>query len=123
MMSTVFRITLIVASLLTSAYVFRKIRKSQMRIDDAIFWIFFCLGVLILSIFPQIASGMCDILGMEAPVNFVFLAFIFILIIKNFSMSVKISQLEEKLGNLAQRHELDNYKIQEMLENKEDTNA
>ena len=115
MMSTIFRITLTAVSILTCAYVFRKIRKSQMRIDDAIFWIFFCIGVVVLSIFPQIASAMCDILGMEAPVNFVFLVFIFILIIKNFSMSVKISQLEEKLGNLAQRHELDNHELRKII--------
>ena len=116
MMSEVFRIALIIVSVLTCAYVFRKIRKSQMRIEDTIFWIGFCLGVVVLSIFPQIASVMTDLLGMEAPVNFVFLAFIFILIMKNFMMSVKISQLEEKLGNLAQRHELDNHDIRKSLE-------
>lgn len=116
MMSAVFRIALIIVSILTCAYVFRKIRKSQMRIEDTIFWIVFCLGVVVLSIFPQIASFMTNLLGMEAPVNFVFLAFIFILIMKNFMMSVKISQLEEKLGNLAQRQELDNHDIRKSLE-------
>ena len=114
-MSTVFRIALIIVSVLTCAYVFRKIRKSQMRIEDTIFWIIFCLGVVVLSIFPQIATIMTGLLGMEAPVNFVFLAFIFILIIKIFMMSVKISQLEDKLGNIAQRHELDNHDLQKKV--------
>lgn len=102
-MSLVFRITLIVVSLLSFIFVLWKIRKSQMRIDDSIFWLIFSVGILILSIFPQIATIMAEAMQMETTVNFIFLAFIFILLMKSFYMSIKISQLENKNAHIAQK--------------------
>ena len=38
-MSTVFRVILIVVSLLTTFYILKKIRQSKLQIEYAIFWI------------------------------------------------------------------------------------
>ena len=73
-----------------------------MQIEDSLFWIFFSAGLLLISIFPQIADFFAKLLGIYSTVNFLFLFIIFILLIKIFNMNIHISQLENRLKNLAQ---------------------
>ena len=101
-MSLVLRIVLIVVAILSFVFVLRKIRKAQVRIEDILFWLVVSLGALILGIFPQIAYWFSNILGIMSPTNFVFLVFIFVLLFKVFILTVQVSQLQEKLKDLAQ---------------------
>ena len=101
-MSLCLRILLIVMSLLAAVYAVRQIRKSQMKIENAIYWFMFILIVIVLSVFPELAMILARILGIESPVNLIYLAMIFLLLVKVFSLSVKISQMEYKIGILAQ---------------------
>ena len=71
-----------------------------MNINDTVFWIFFAIVLVLLSVFPGIASWGADVLGFQADVNFVFV--IFLLILRVFVMSIKISVLEDKLRNLTE---------------------
>ncbi|MDY2607827.1 MAG: DUF2304 domain-containing protein [Lachnospiraceae bacterium] len=106
-MTVSLRIVLIAFSLITAIFVFRKIRKSQMQIVDSLFWILFIGMLVLLSVFPRIADYACKWLGVMSPVNFVFLAIIFLLLLKVFGLSVKISFLENKLQNLVQQYAID----------------
>lgn len=109
------RIFLIVAALLTLVFVLRKIRRSQMRTSDAVFWFFFMLCLVVLAVFPVIAFWCSDLLGVESPANFVFMAIVAILFIKEFTTSVQVSKLNEKLSQLVEdealtRSEHDEYR-------------
>ena len=42
------------------------------------------------------------LLGMQLPVNFVFMVFIFILLVKLFMMTIELSTLENKVKDLTQ---------------------
>jgi len=99
-MSIYLRVILILMSVLATVYALRQIRKSQMKIENAIFWFLFVVVILILSIFPEIAMILARLLGIESPVNLIYLAMIFLLIVKVFSQSVKFSQMEHKVGIL-----------------------
>ena len=72
-MSVMLRTALIIISALTLWYTARKIRKSQLQIEDSIFWLVFPAALVVLSIFPDIASWAADQLGVQSPVNFIFL--------------------------------------------------
>ncbi len=101
-MSMMLRVSLIAASVLTTAVIMHKIRRSRVQIEDSIFWVLFS-GVLILfSLFPQVAYLLSALVGTQAPSNFIFMLVIFLLLIKVFSMTVRISQLEAKLKELVQ---------------------
>ncbi len=99
----ILRIVLFVASAITAIFVFRKIRKSQFVIEDTLFWMFFCVLLLVLSIFPKISFFFAELLGFQAPVNFIFVVFIFLLVVKVFLLSVKLSKTETKLNELIQK--------------------
>lgn len=100
-MSIGLRVILIVVSLGTFAYMMRKIRKSQVRIVDANFWILFSLALIVLAIFPNLAKFLSEIIGVASTVNFVFLVVIFLLLVGLFSLSIKVSKLESKIIDMA----------------------
>lgn len=107
-MSVALRIVLIVIAFISCLFVIRKIRKSQMRIEDTLFWLVVAVGIMVLGIFPDIAFRCAKVIGIEAPVNFVFLVFIFILLFKTFILTVQVSLLEEKVKNLTQNVAIQN---------------
>lgn len=112
-MSFYLRILLIVMSVLAAYYCVHKIRKSQMKIDNAIFWVIFIFIVLVLSFFPELAMILARLLGIESPVNLIYLIMISLLLIKVFSQSVKISQMEYRIGILTQETAINKKKIEE----------
>ncbi len=101
-MTNIFRIILLVVSLFTMIFMLKRIRQSKIQIEDSLFWILFAVMVVILGAFPVIADFMAGVIGIYSTVNFIFLFFIFILLIKEFSMTIKISQLENKIKELTQ---------------------
>ena len=102
-MSIILRIALIVFSFLALVFTLRKIRKTQLDIDDSIYWIISSVLLLVLSIFPDIAIYASELLGIESPANFVFLFFIAVILIKLFSLSIEISVLRTRLNRLVQK--------------------
>lgn len=106
-MSTALRIALIVFSFLTCHWVLQNIRKSKFRIEDSVFWIISSLILLIISIFPQIVEWAAELMGVMSASNLVFLGVIFVLIVKIFQMSVRISLLESKLQSLVQTYAIE----------------
>lgn len=101
-MSIAIRICLIVVSVLVFIFMMRKIRKEKLLISDAVFWIIFSAGLLILSIFPKIIIYAADLLGFISPTNLVFMLIIFVLLLKMFAMSLHISHLDCQLRQTVQ---------------------
>lgn len=110
------RVVLIIASLATCYYTLHKIRKSQIKIEDALFWILTSISLVLLSIFPSIAFFFADLLVIDSSVNFVYLVVIFFLILKVFVLSIKLSQMEERIKNLVQRIAIDQDESKKTLE-------
>ncbi len=102
-MSDTLKGLLIIASVLTVGWILRKIRKNKVKMEDAIFWIFFAAILLLLAIFPEISYELCRIFGIMSPSNLVFLVIIFLLVEKIFTLSIIVSQLEDKIGVLSQK--------------------
>lgn len=97
------RAALIVVSLLALLFVAKRIRSSKVRLEDSIFWVCFAAIIFLLSIFPQVFYWLSDLIGTYAPVNFVFLFLIFILLVQSFHLSMRISQADTKIKELTQQ--------------------
>lgn len=122
-MTMMLRLVLIVVSVATTLLIMRKIRQSKMKIEDSVFWIGFLFLLILFSIFPQIAYVLSDLAGTQAPVNFIFLFVIFLLMVRMFRMTVKISQLETKVKELAQKMAIDEKLKKEEQEEQDGTVA
>lgn len=101
-MTLVFRLILIAASLLTTYYILKRIRQSKLQIEYAIFWLIFAGILVVFSLFPELIALFTRMMGMQLPVNFIFLFFIFVLMLKLFLTTIELSTLENKVKDLTQ---------------------
>lgn len=100
-MSLALRILLLVGAVAMLLFVVKSIRKSRIQMKDALIWILIALLIAIFGIFPEIPMWIAWLIGIESTANMVFLIFIAILLICIFSMSLRISMLEDKCTTLA----------------------
>lgn len=101
-------IALIVACVVTIIFVLRKIKKSQFKIGDTLYWIFFTIFLLMMCIFPKVIYWVSNLIGFESPSNFIFVAIIFLLLVKTFLLDARVSKNEDKLTKLTQKYAIDN---------------
>ena len=99
-MTSVLQILLIIISVLTFAYIIVNIRKSKVKLESLIFWIIFGLMLVVLSVFPKIAMFASSLAGFYAPINFILVSIIFLLIYKVFTLTMHLSQIQQKLEDL-----------------------
>ena len=99
-MTLVLRVLLIIISVLTFAYIIVNIRKSKVKLESLIFWIIFGLMLIVLSVFPKIAIFASSLAGFYAPINFILVSIIFLLIYKVFTLTMHLSQIQQKLEDL-----------------------
>lgn len=107
MMTIVLRCILIAVSLITMIYIVRKIRSSRMQIEDSLFWLLFSVILVVFAVVPGVPDILANFVGIYSTVNFLFLFFIFILLIKVFMMSLRMSQLENRVRELTQEIAID----------------
>lgn len=125
-MTVIFRVILVIVSILTMAFMMRKIRQAKVQIEAALFWVIMALILVVFSLFPAVADACAHLLGIYSTPNFLFLFMIFLLIVKVFGMTLQMSQMESSQKELVQRIALDQkdreeleLKIQRFLEKAE----
>ena len=96
------RIMLIICAILILVFVISKIKKTQMQALDSIFWLFFCLSFVVFGLFPELPTAFSDFFGFFSPANFVFLYVISILVVRDFTNSIRIAHQNRRIDNLAQ---------------------
>lgn len=120
-MSVTLRILLIMASAATVIWILYKIRRLKVKMEDTIFWIFFAGVLLLMGVFPEIVYKLTDMIGIMSPANLVFLIMIIILFEKVFTLSIIVSQLEEKITVLSAEVALRSHETAEEHEQKIET--
>ena len=125
-MTVIFRVILVIVSILTMAFMMRKIRQAKVQIEAALFWVIMALILVVFSLFPAVADACAHLLGIYSTPNFLFLFMIFLLIVKVFGMTLQMSQMDSRQKELVQRIALDQkdreeleLKIQRFLEKAE----
>jgi hypothetical protein len=116
-MTAMLRIVLLLVSFCTLLFIIKKIRKSKIKLEDSVFWLIFAILLLLGSIFPQFFEVLAAISGVYATSNFVFLFFIFVLLIKTFSMSVQVSQMDTKIKELSQQLAIEKFERNQLNQN------
>lgn len=99
-MSVTLRIILIISSILSFILCVRKIKKSELKIENSIIWLLGSMVLILMSIFSNAVTWISTKLGFEAPVNFVWMCAIGFLLLELFLDNIRISKLNEKIKNL-----------------------
>lgn len=100
-MSITLRIVLMISALVTVVWILRKIYKCKVKLKDAIFWFCMALVLGVFGVMPSIAYWCADVIGIQTPVNFIFLFILALIIEKLFTLSIQISQMEDKIAILS----------------------
>lgn len=111
------RILLIAGSFLTLRYFIGGIRKNRLKIDHSIFWVVFGLALLVLACVPRAFFWLSAKLGFQSPSNLVYLIVMFLLVVKLFTTTVRLSKLSEQVTSLTQ--ELALYRLETEKQQKE----
>lgn len=101
-MSLTLRALLIFFAVLVFYFVIRRLKKAQMQVLDSLFWLLFSLSFVLLGVFPDIAIFVSNKLGFMSASNFVFLYVIAVLVMRDFSNSLRLSKQEERINELTQ---------------------
>lgn len=99
-MSVGLRIGLLVASLIAFLFVLVFVIKKKLNIKYSIVWMLWALLSLIMAIFPQTFYKLSSLLGIELPVNAVFLIMIGLLYGLTFYVYCMISKHNEEIVKL-----------------------
>ena len=105
-MSITLRILLFLASVVSLLFVRKQLRGSRARMEDMGFWLFLSVLLVVLSIFPQMAIFAAGLIGVQSPVNLVYLIILFFLLLQCFQQSLRISELEEKMNRMVSEEAL-----------------
>lgn len=100
--SLVMRAALFIGPILTLLYFMWQIKKKQMQIDFAVSWCLFCFVIMFFGFFPGVTNWISQQLGFMSPINMVYLLIIFILLLKQFAMSIKLSKMNTQITQLTQ---------------------
>ena len=117
------RIFLITGALATLVYFIRKIRRSKLKINHSIFWMVFGLILLFLALMPESLFLVSYFLGFQSPVNLLYVLVIFLLVVKLFTTTMRLSKLSEQVEALAQElaiYQLDRQDAEKAKENAEE---
>ena len=96
-------------------YVIWSIRKKKIDIKHSLIWIFVCVILAVLDIWPSLLKGLSKLLGFELPVNMLFFLGLAIEVIIIFGLTTRSSRQSEQIKKLTQeiallKREIDEHK-------------
>ena len=71
-MSIKLQILIIVVIILAMLYIVNHVRKKSIDFKYALLWLFVCICVLVLAIFPKLLNVVAKAFGIASPVNMLF---------------------------------------------------
>lgn len=101
-MSTALRIFLIVGVIAYMAGIIFLLSHKRMNLKYSLLWMFSAVVLLMLSIFPGIVNMISKLIGIQSPVNTVFLFFIFCMLLLLISLSSIVSKQSNEIKRLIQ---------------------
>ena len=114
-MSLSLRLGLLLASLLVFVFIIFAVVRRKLNIKYSIVWLLWALLSLLMAIFPESFYGLSDLLGIQMPVNTVFLIMTALLYALTFYVYIMITKHNEEIIRLTYevatlRKELDELK-------------
>ncbi|MFT3944838.1 MAG: DUF2304 domain-containing protein [Ancrocorticia sp.] len=114
MTEILYRLFPIVVSVGLLAYIFVLLRSHRVRERYVWVWLILGVGMLVLSIVPQLAFTVSDWLGFEAPSNLLLVSCSVFLLIAVMNLSTAISALEEDRRRFVEEIALLDARIREL---------
>lgn len=101
-MSVVLRVSILVGILIYVLAIFTLLKKKRLNLKYSLLWFLSAVVLLIMLIFPNAVTKVSRLLGVESPVNAVFLIIIFLMLLLLMSLTSIVSTQHEQIKKLVQ---------------------
>lgn len=101
-MSVKLRVLIIACMILSIFYIVRNVQKKIVSFKYGLGWILISVVIMIFAISPAVLTGISHFFGVADPVNMLFFMGMILLILIIFSLSKSVSDLSDKVKQLAQ---------------------
>lgn len=102
MISLKLQLILIAGAILSSVLLINSIRKYRLELKYTMLWLALMFIILVLSIFPNLIGMLSNYMGIELPVNALFLFVSFCALLILFSITVIVSRSSTRIKELSQ---------------------
>ncbi|MDQ1235817.1 hypothetical protein QE450_003315 [Paenibacillus sp. SORGH_AS306] len=116
MVSLKLQIILLLGSLVGFFILINLIRKYTLELKYSILWFIVTILSIILAIFPKLFTYISHIMGIELPVNALFLLTLLGTIMIMFSLTLEVSKSTIKIKELSQEIGILRYELEKMKE-------
>ncbi len=113
-MSFGLRIGLFLASLAVFVVIVISVIRRRLNIKYSIVWLLWAMASMAMAIFPEIFYAVSDLLGIQLPVNTVFLLMMALLYALTFYVYITISKHNEEIIQLTYKSALQSKEIDEL---------
>lgn len=110
---------LILLAILFALIVLNKTKQQKMLERDSIRWVFLSGIIIFLAIFPDLIMKVSSFVGIDYAPSLLFLLSILVLFYFILRQSIQISELNNKVRELAQRNAIIEHDLEEMNKSKE----
>lgn len=101
-MNTSLQITIVVMCIIFLMLTLRMVVKGRLQIKYSLLWVVLAVLLLVLSLFPMLATFISELLGFQSPSNFVFMLGLFFLLLISMSLSIIVSWQATYIRSLVQ---------------------
>ena len=108
-MSIIIKCVIIAVLILGLLKILGLIKKNKLELKYALSWLFLELGILIITLIPNLLNVISKVLGIYNEINMLFfLGFVFIILVI-FSLTMSLSRNSERVRKMAQEIALNSY--------------
>lgn len=108
-MSIRIKCVIIVVLILVLLKILGLIKRNKLELKYALSWLFLELGILIITLIPNLLNVISKVLGIYNEINMLFfLGFVFIILVI-FSLTMSLSRNSERVRKMAQEIALNSY--------------
>ncbi|MCE5169386.1 DUF2304 domain-containing protein [Paenibacillus profundus] len=93
---------LLLGCLTTLVFIINMIRKEKLELKYSLLWIFICISIIFLCVFPNSINAMANLMGIITPINALFFWGLVSSLIINFQLTVAESRKSKKIKELSQ---------------------
>ena len=97
------RLTMLVIIVALFIFFVSMLRRRKLDLKYSLVWLIGLFGIAIICVFPHLLEGFSTLIGIETPVNTLFLICIAFLACICISLTIVVSSLTDKLNKLVQR--------------------
>lgn len=101
-MSIALRCLLVLGVLAYMTYIFISLKKKRFDFKYSLMWMFSAVVMLIFAIFPQLGEIVSHLLGIQSPVNAIFLIFLVCILVMLISITSIVSKQHRQIKTLIQ---------------------